>query len=1342
MFVRGAKLSLARTRFLALAAVFLLGLPAATSLSLVAGSAPAVSIAAPIHGYRLVGQAPQDLPILVTLALPLRNLAALDSRVMQVSDPASPMYRHFLSNQQVVSEFLPTGAFESLVSYLNASGFNVVLTALDSEVVVQGTAAQFHNAFGGEINTYTNGTYSYYASAGAPTYQGAYVYASNATFLYAKPSVLSAPKPDSNVTFTEGSFSAKELQPVYNATSLYSAGFDGTGRTIGLLDYYGSPTISSDLIAFDRAFGFPDAKLNIIPVGPYDPNLGANLGWSTEVSLDVEASHAMAPGATIDLYVANGALPLTVPLAQIVSDDNVTTLSQSFGTFEWYYSLTSYLGGPSFFAMNAIIPDQYYALGSAEGISFLASSGDGGGSGYSSGPEGDLEYPASSPFVTSVGGTQTYVSQVGGSKGFVQTAWSNIGFVPNIVNEGGGGGGVSILEPKPWYQQGQVTPPSFPNGRLNPDLSLQAGVDPATMIVSGGSVIGTGGTSESSPLLAGLLALVSESASGGLGLVNPFIYGVGNSPAEYNKGFEPITFGYTVPWRASSGYNLATGWGAPNVGELANLLNAASPASELSIIGEVVNKTGGAQNDYTPGQQLTVRANITSGGARVTAGSFTVSLETLTGNFYPTPMTYNPTTGNWTASITVGGQSGLAYVYMTGASAGGVPGSALGVVFTGYLGSFETTGYFYILPIDPWTWDLQNPLSLTVFNSDINGNPAPDTVVNATLQPYSILTNQYSVSSVDSFTGFGSGAVTGVLANAVPPGPVSIVLGGDTYGYAPTVWGIYLQSSFIYPDVAAEPGSVAPGQYLTVIANPIAPVNVYFETSFETGRTFAEDVYFGSNVTASLVSPTGVNVSSATLAYQPCAQALRVCNGGASIIYGQLQVPNDATPGLYTVMLHASYGSFTPGGNLTGAYYSQVWVSGPALSPAAIINPAFITTALHPSCLVCTQTNTTLYEGEQAHVEARISYANGNPVNYGEFTAIVYPQSVAGEYASLMHSEYAAGQLIPLAFDPNLQEWVGNVTLPSSINQGALAPLNFNSFGYSGPYDVYVTGISADGTPTSSDLAAQSPFFVQPYLYTQGPVASLTQSSQLAFDFATITASGSLSGDLFLGSNLIQGTTLTITGSQIQGTLELTDSNVTLVGVSGGAIDATNSHLILKDSSIGSMTLDGSTVIVADSSYASVSPSVPTINVVGLSQPLQGQAKYLIAVVGQDLSSSSLSALVDGSRSALQVNATASGLTASGNINATAMNDGVHMLTVTAAQSDGLSSSLTTSFSTNAHQSALSKQLQQLQGLTGALIEYSYLLAAVAIVALVLGVFALRRRSSKATAPTTFSPQV
>ena len=1325
MFLTAAGSKSPGSRLVAALVIILLASPAVAAAVPSSSSSAATQSLPSLHGFRMVGAAPQGLPILVTLAIPLRNVAALDTLVMQVSNPASPDYRHFLTPQQARSEFLPTAQFDSLVSYLQTSGFQIQMTALDSVVVVEGTAGQFRTAFGGGINTYTNGTSSYYASTGVTTFNGAYVYASNGTYLFAKPAVSTAGA-NGNVTFTAGSITAEDLQPVYNATYFYDHGFSGSGQTIGLLDFYGSPTVVGDLKLFDSTFGFPDAKFTITPVGPYDPGLGASVGWSTEVSLDVEASHAMAPGAAIDMYVANGALPLAVPLAKIVQDDGVTTLSQSFGYYEWYYSQSYNLGGPGFLGVYGLLPDEYYALGSAEGITFLSSSGDGGGSGYSSGPEGNLDYPSTSPFVTSVGGTQTYISESSsGGRSYVQTAWSNIGFVPNLVNEGGGGGGVSILEPKPWYQSKQSSPPSFPDGRLNPDLSLQAGIDPATEIVDSGQTVGVGGTSESSPLLAGLLTLVTQSLNGRLGLINPFLYGVGNTPAEYAKAFTPITFGYIIPWRASYGFNLATGWGSPNMGELATLLNSTASTASLDILGTIYNATGKGQLGYTPGQNLTISARITEVNTPITTGTFTMELETLKGAYSPTPMSYDSKSGNWTGTITMGQEAGFTYVSLNGTSSAGVPGQALGTIFAGYLGTLTATDWpYYYLPVDPWSWNSSSTLGLTVYTSDVLGDPAPAGPVHLEVEPYSIPKNSYGNSSVVSLNGTGTGAVNGSLSTPAPAGPVSLVMLGDTYGYAPMVYGIYLQSGYIYPNVAAEPGSVAPGQDITVIANPIAPVNVYFETSFETGRQFAYDVYVGSNVNATLLDPSGIVISSANLVYQPCAQALKVCNGGADAIYGQLPVPAGSAPGLYTIMLHATYRSLTPGGNITGSFYGQVWVSGPMLKPSISVvpGPGYVG-GTHPPCDACSlfAGKSSFYEGEQAHVEAKLAYSNGTSVRQGEFTAVVYPDSLSGQYTYLMHTQYEGGKLVQLAYDPGSDTWVGNLTLPGPTNQGSLSGLGINSFDYSGPYDVFVTGITPEGVTTDSALSAQHPFYVQPYLYQSGEVSDLASNSQNAFFGATISMSGVLTGDQFFGVSTIQGSNITVASSQVLGSIELVNSNATFVGVTGGVITVNGSRLVLKDSSVDSLVIVSGKVNLHDSSYVEISPSLPVIQFNGPSKPVGSIASYNITVNGQSLTPTSLEAWVDGVPANLNVTSANGGLIALGQVNATSLDDGVHTLTINATQSDGMSSTYSASFSTNAHQLALEKQ-------TSTLFNYAYVLAGVGGAALVIGIVALFRR--------------
>ena len=98
-----------------------------------------------------------------------------------------------------------------------------------------------------------------------------------------------------------------QIQTAYGIKPLLANDFDGTGRTIVIVDAFQSPTIQQDLALFDTAFGLPAPTLNIIaPDGltPFDPNDANQVGWSAEISLDVQWAHAVAPGATIDLVLA------------------------------------------------------------------------------------------------------------------------------------------------------------------------------------------------------------------------------------------------------------------------------------------------------------------------------------------------------------------------------------------------------------------------------------------------------------------------------------------------------------------------------------------------------------------------------------------------------------------------------------------------------------------------------------------------------------------------------------------------------------------------------------------------------------------------------------------------------------------------------------------------------------------------------------------------------------------------------------------------------------------------------------------------------------------------------
>ncbi|HSU30723.1 MAG TPA: S53 family peptidase [Bryobacteraceae bacterium] len=367
------------------------------------------------------------------------------------------------------------------------------------------------------------------------------------------------------------------VQGAYNYTPLYQRGIRGAGQTIVIVDAYGSPTIEADLKTFDRAFGLPDPDFRIIcPFGcpAFNPrNRPQNeAGWSQETTLDVEWAHAVAPEAKIVLAVAptpNGDTINNV-VKYIIGAYPGSIISQSFGTPE-----------ATIHANNSQVRQAHatYAAAVGQGITVLASSGD---SGATNGdfPIANASYPASDPFVTGVGGTQglpegNLVNPPGcnalpcyGAETVWNEPWST----------GAAGGAESSLFAAPSYQDSIGSP-----NRSVPDVAYDAAVDGGVLVyysAEGPSTAGFyvfGGTSAGSPQWAGIFALANDArAQAGkapLGFANPALYSIAVL-GSYAADFHDITAGNntlagtTVGFSAQPGYDLATGWGTPNVANL------------------------------------------------------------------------------------------------------------------------------------------------------------------------------------------------------------------------------------------------------------------------------------------------------------------------------------------------------------------------------------------------------------------------------------------------------------------------------------------------------------------------------------------------------------------------------------------------------------------------------------------------------------------------------------------------------------------------------------------------------------------------------------------------------
>jgi subtilase family serine protease len=363
-------------------------------------------------------------------------------------------------------------------------------------------------------------------------------------------------------------YQPRQLYRAYDLAPLYRSGNLGQGRTIAIIDSFGSPTIHSDLHAFDAAFHLPPARLQVVtPVGrppPFRPT-AARLGWAGEATLDVEWAHAVAPRARIILIESPVAetegihgLPQMMRAMELVgARTHVDVFSMSFAATEQTFRPGQIAG-----LRTALV------AASARGSTLVGATGDDGAAGlrldlHTLFPGPAVVWPASDPLVTAVGGTQIQLDAAGRRLRPDRT-WNDA--------SGATGGGISRVFPRPAYQR-QVQP-SRGDHRLIPDISLTGSILRGVVIRLGGSWRFAGGTSLATPLFAGIVALADHSAGRDLGSLNPRLYALAGRPGD---GIVDVRRGQNsfrgVPgYRAVTGYDPATGLGTVDAARLVRSL--------------------------------------------------------------------------------------------------------------------------------------------------------------------------------------------------------------------------------------------------------------------------------------------------------------------------------------------------------------------------------------------------------------------------------------------------------------------------------------------------------------------------------------------------------------------------------------------------------------------------------------------------------------------------------------------------------------------------------------------------------------------------------------------------
>lgn len=599
------------------------------------------------------------MPYITVSILPTAaQQSALDRLLADQQNRLSPNYHHWLTPEEFADRFGTSPAdYSKVVAWLQSQGLHIENTARARNwVAFSGRTREVETAFHTEIHRYLLDSQVHFGNATAPDMPP--MLSSRTTSVRGLDDFWKTMPPPPRYTASNG---VNQLAPddwatIYDVLPLYKMGIDGTGQRIAIIGR--SSTSQSYIDSFRKMFGLPPSQIEMHLIGP-DPGV---TNASGEAALDLEWSGAIARKATLVYVYANN----FNDAAQAAIDQNLApVMSESFGVCE-----------PDSAVANRAMAQQ----ANAQGITWVAASGDSGGAGCdphgffgstaglipaSGGPAVNL--PAAFPEVTAVGGTE--FNEAGGQYWSAINSATNasaLGYIPEMVwNETGGGGllasggGASTYFGKPVWQSAPGVPDD--NVRDVPDISFSASGnhDPYVVINANGQRA-TGGTSAATPSFAGVLALlnqfqVAKGLPPGLGNINPELYRLARLTSNI---FHDITQGNSmVPctpdspgcstgmlgFPAGPGYDQASGLGSADIYNLVTQwgTGSASTVTTLTVnpgsimLGDPVQVTATVtgQSGTLPRGTITFSSGQTILGetALVLSGSSAMATMTVTG---------------------------------------------------------------------------------------------------------------------------------------------------------------------------------------------------------------------------------------------------------------------------------------------------------------------------------------------------------------------------------------------------------------------------------------------------------------------------------------------------------------------------------------------------------------------------------------------------------------------------------------------------------------------------------------------------------------------------------------
>lgn len=521
--------------------------------------------------------------------------AALKDLLAAQQNPASPLYHHWLTPETFAARFgLDDKDISTVESWLTARGFHIENVARSRDrITFSGNAAQVQAAFGAELHYYRVEGELHFAPASDLSLPASLTSVTAAVLHLSdfRPKPAYKVIPQASPDFTSVSTQAHYLGPT-DILTMYNVNTNLTGSGQGLA-VVGQSFVSTlplgsvfnllDNLEFNR-FNEPTAVL--VPGSGVE---AISLGDEGESEIDLEYATGIAPRANVFLVFvgANQNYSIYDAVSYAITENIAPVVSISYGTCEPLMSSTD---------LSQL--DALFEEASTQGQTLVAATGDSGSTacapfstaqGVTAAEQQELSvnFPASSPNVTAVGGTQM---QAGTFDAGNTTYWASattidydnslLSYVPEVVwNEGSasygmaaGGGGTSTYFSRPSWQSSF---PGMPGGsyRLLPDIALQASIaspgflictdDPSMLAAEGQTtscdyeLLGSnnkyttaGGTSFAAPIFAGFVALINQAENAtGQGNINPQLYSLAANSSTYASAFHDSLPAQTPAWQ-------------------------------------------------------------------------------------------------------------------------------------------------------------------------------------------------------------------------------------------------------------------------------------------------------------------------------------------------------------------------------------------------------------------------------------------------------------------------------------------------------------------------------------------------------------------------------------------------------------------------------------------------------------------------------------------------------------------------------------------------------------------------------------------------------------------------